>query len=138
MGIASLSCHQQESTSLETTCPAEMPCRRARLLGGTHHVVRNLQRGSPCCCVVMKACDSGRRTQAIPRQDGLRLFLTGKPVEPLARYTTSPRICPTISRTSSSLLLLREPMGSDRDLLPLHWSLATFGSPQPSPPPNGR
>jgi len=72
MGIACLSCHQQESTSLETTCPAEMPCRRARLLGGTHHVVRNLQRGS------------------------------------------TPRICPTISRTSSSLLLLMEPMGWGR------------------------
>jgi hypothetical protein len=111
MGIACLSCHQQESTSLEPTYPAEMPCRRARHLGGTHHVVHNLQRGSPGCCVVMKACDSGRRTQAIPRQEGLRLFLTGKPAEPLARYTTNLRICPTISRTSSSLLLLMEPMG---------------------------
>jgi hypothetical protein len=72
MGIACLSCHQQESTSLEPTYPAEMTCRRARLLGSTHHVVRNLQRGSP------------------------------------------PRIRPTISRTSSSLLLLMEPMGWGR------------------------
>ncbi len=33
---------------------------------------------------------------------------------PLARYSTNPRICPTISSTWSSLSLLREPMGWGR------------------------